>query len=180
MEARAKLFGHPLHQMLVVFPLGLLATAVIFDVVGLISGGATWPIVAYWTLLAGIIGALVAAPFGLIDFLAIPHGTRARRIGAMHGGGNAVVSLLFLGSWLLRSPQFAPGEAALALSFGGAAIALLTAWLGGELVSRLGVGVSDGAGLNASNSMHHDSRAGRHADPDGHRVRYAGRSTPSG
>jgi len=175
MEARAKLFGHPVHQMLVVFPLGLLATSVIFDVVGLISGGSTWPMVAYWTMAAGIVGAVVAAPFGLIDFLAIPHGTRARRIGAMHGGGNAVVSLLFLGSWLLRSPQQAPDEVALALSFGGAAIALLTAWLGGELVSRLGVGLSDGAGLDASNSMHHDSAAGRHADPDGRRVRYAGR-----
>lgn len=175
MEARAKLFGHPVHQMLVVFPLGLLATAVIFDVVGLISGGATWPIVAYWTMLAGIIGALVAAPFGLIDFLAIPHGTRARRIGGMHGGGNAVVSLLFLGSWLLRSPQQAPDAIALALSFGGATLALLTAWLGGELVSRLGVGVSDVAELNASNSMRNDARTMSPGDPDGRRVRYAGR-----
>ena len=60
MEARAKLFGHPVHQMLIVFPLGLLATSVIFDIVGLISGGETWPVVAYWTMLAGIIGALVA------------------------------------------------------------------------------------------------------------------------
>lgn len=175
MEARARLFGHPIHQMLIVFPLGLLATAVIFDVVGLISGGATWPTVAYWTLLGGIVGAVVAAPFGLIDFLGIPRGTRARRIGALHGGGNAIVSLLFAGSWLLRNPQQAPGDAALALSFGGVALALVTAWLGGELVSRLGVGVSDGAGLNASNSMHRDSGAGRHADPEGHRVRYAGR-----
>ena len=175
MEARARLFGHPVHQMLVVFPLGLLATAVIFDVIGLISGGATWPIVAYWTMLAGIVGAVVAAPFGLIDFLAIPRGTRARRIGAMHGGGNAIVSLLFVGSWLLRNPQQAPGEAALAMSFGGAALALVTGWLGGELVSRLGVGVSAAAGLNASNSLHRDSGTGRPADREGHRVRYAGR-----
>ena len=171
MESSAKAAGHPIHQQLIVFPLGLLATSVIFDVVGLISGGSTWPMVAYWTMLAGIVGALVAAPFGLIDFLAIPHGTRARRIGAMHGMGNGVVSLLFLGSWLLRSPQEFPTTAALALSFGGAALALLTAWLGGELVSRLAVGVSEGAGLNASNSMHSDAR---HADQ--HRpVRYAGR-----
>jgi uncharacterized membrane protein len=171
MEARAKLFGHPVHQMLIVFPLGLLATSVIFDVVGLISGGSTWPMVAYWTMLAGIVGALIAAPFGLIDFLAIPHGTRARRIGAMHGMGNGVVSLLFLGSWLLRSSQEFPTTAALALSFGGAALALLTAWLGGELVSRLAVGVSEGAGLNASNSMHSDAAHADHHGP----ARYAGR-----
>ena len=173
MEARAKLFGHPVHQMLIVFPLGLLATAVIFDIVGLVSGGETWPLVAYWTMLAGIIGALVAAPFGLIDYLTIPRGTRARRIGGFHGAGNAVVSLLFVGSWMLRSPRGFPDETALALSFGGAALALVTAWLGGELVSRLGVGVSQGAGLNASNSMHRPDRPDEH--PGGHRVRYAGR-----
>jgi uncharacterized membrane protein len=91
----------------------------------------------------------------------------------MHGAGNAVVSLLFLGSWLLRSPREFPDETALVLSFGGAALALLTAWLGGELVSRLGVGVSHGAGLNASNSMHRTDRPEEH--PGGPRVRYAGR-----
>lgn len=173
MEARAKLFGHPVHQMLIVFPLGLLATAVVFDIIGLISEGATWPMVAYWTMAAGIVGALLAAPFGLIDFLAIPHGTRARRVGALHGTGNAIVSLLFLASWLLRSPQEFPSGAALTLSFCGAGIALFTAWLGGELVTRLAVGVHDGASLNAPSSLH--PGADPHAEAQGRRVRYAGR-----
>ena len=45
---------------------------------------------------AGIVGGLLAAVFGLIDWLAIPKDTRARRIGAWHGGGNVVIVLLFV------------------------------------------------------------------------------------
>lgn len=89
MESRAKLLGHPAHQMLIVFPLGLLATAVIFDVVFLASGMLEMATVAYWLIAAGLIGALVAAPFGTIDWTAIPPGTRAKRIGAMHGSATS-------------------------------------------------------------------------------------------
>jgi uncharacterized membrane protein len=160
MKARAKLLGHSIHQMLIVFPVGLLATAVIFDIVALASGNPTWWLISYWVMAAGIAGALLAAPFGLIDWLSIPRGTRARRIGRFHGLGNGVVALLFLSSWLLRAGPGEPPEAlALTLSFSGAALTLLTAWLGGELVARLGVGVEDNAGLNAPNSLL--TRAGR-------------------
>jgi uncharacterized membrane protein len=154
MEARAKLFGHPIHQMLIVFPLGLLATAVIFDVVRIVSGNGYWSEIAYWLIVAGLIGGLVAAPFGLIDWTKIPSGTRAKRIGLLHGGGNLVVVLLFLGSWLLRGDDpRAPETLALVLSFAGAGLALVTGWLGGELVNRLGIGVEEGAHANAPSSL---------------------------
>jgi uncharacterized membrane protein len=153
MKARARLLGHPVHQMLVVFPLGLLATSVVFDIVSLASGATHWPIVAYWTLAAGIVGGLVAAPFGFIDWLGLPPGTRAKRIGALHGGGNLLVVLLFLVSWWLRTPGESVGSVPLVCSLAGATVALFTAWLGGELVSRLGVGVHEGAHVNASSSL---------------------------
>jgi uncharacterized membrane protein len=153
MKARARLLGHPVHQMLIVFPLGLLATAVVFDVVALASGNPQWWQISFWVMAAGIAGALLAAPFGLVDWLAIPRGTRARRIGRFHGLGNTVVSLLFLSSWLLRNQADPAPSLALILSFSGATLALLTAWLGGELVSRLGVGVEDDADLDAPNSL---------------------------
>src|SRR4051812_83307 len=102
MESRAKLLGHPVHQMLIVFPLGLLATAVIFDAVALVQGNGYWSEIAYWMIAAGILAGLLAAPFGFIDWLGIPSGTRAKRIGAIHGGGNLLVVVLFAASWLLR------------------------------------------------------------------------------
>jgi uncharacterized membrane protein len=154
MDARAKLLGHPVHQMLVVFPLGLLATAVIFDLVYFGTENPVHAQVAFWMVVAGVVGGLVAAPFGLIDWLSIPHGTRAKRIGAMHGGGNLVVTLLFLASALLRYDRVVtPPDVAYACSFAGALLALVTAWLGGELVDRLGVGVHSNANLDAPSSL---------------------------
>ena len=102
MEARAKLLGHPIHQMLIVFPLGLLAMAVVFDVLALALGQGNWSEIAYWMIAAGVITGLLAAPFGFIDWLAIPSGTRAKRIGAIHGVGNVLVVLMFTVSWLMR------------------------------------------------------------------------------
>jgi uncharacterized membrane protein len=154
MESRAKLFGHAVHPILIVFPLGLLATAIIFDIITLATGHGFWSQIAYWMIAAGIIGGLAAALFGFIDYLAIPANTRARSVGFWHGVGNVVVVMLFLASWLMRRPDpLNPGVAAYTLSFAGAGLALLTGWLGGELVERLGVGVDDGANLDAPNSL---------------------------
>ena len=154
MESRAKFLGHPIHQMLIVFPLGLLAMAVIFDLFTLIGGSGYWSEIAFWMIAAGVISGLVAAPFGAIDWLAIPAGTRAKRVGAIHGVGNVVVVVLFGLSWLMRrEAPTAPDALALLLSFAGAGIALYTGWLGGELVDRLAVGVDDGAHVDAPSSL---------------------------
>lgn len=157
MESRAKLFGHPIHQMLIVFPLGLLATSLFFDVIALAADIPGLSQASYYMIAAGIISGLVAAVFGLVDFLAIPNGTRAKRIGVMHGGGNVVVVVLFAASWFLRRGHPAdPGTFAVVLSASGAALGGLTGWLGGELVDRLGVGVDDGANLDAPSSLTHE------------------------
>ena len=154
MDSRAKLLGHPIHQMLIVFPLGLLAMAVIFDLLAMGLAEGYWSEIAYWMIAAGAITGLLAAPFGFVDWLAIPAGTRAKRIGAVHGAGNVLVVLLFAGSWLLRgdAPR-SPDGLALTLSFAGGALALVTGWLGGELVDRLSVGVDEGAHVNAPSSL---------------------------
>jgi uncharacterized membrane protein len=154
MESRAKLLGHPIHQMLVVFPLGLLAMAMIFDLLAIGLNQGYWSEIGYWMIAAGVVTGLLAAPFGFIDWLGIPAGTRAKRIGAVHGIGNVVVVVLFALSWLMRgdAPRN-PGALALALSFAAGALALFTGWLGGELVDRLAVGVDEGAHVDAPSSL---------------------------
>lgn len=126
MESRARLFGHPIHLVLISFPLGLLTTSVVFDVVYLLTGDEKWAEISFWMIAAGVIGGLVAAVFGLIDWLAIPSGTRAKSVGLWHGGVNVVMVALFTSSRLLRVG--APGEPGIVLSF---------------------VGVAEGAHLNA-------------------------------
>src|SRR5205823_2459123 len=127
MESRAKLLGHSVHQMLIVFPLGLLATAVIFDIISLITGRPAWTDASYHMIPAGIIGGLIAAVFGLLDWLKIPSGTRAWRVGAWHGGGNVIVVLLFAISWWMRrAAPSTPSGRALVFSFIGVLLALVT------------------------------------------------------
>ncbi|HKF85103.1 MAG TPA: DUF2231 domain-containing protein, partial [Candidatus Limnocylindrales bacterium] len=157
-ETRFKLLGHPVHPMLIVYPLGLLSAAVIFDVLYLVSGNGDLATFSFWALAAGLVGGLAAALFGLIDWLGLPDGTRAKRIGALHGGGNLLVVALFAVSFLLRlnNPQYLPDTLPLIVGLLGAGVALVTAWLGGELVYRLRVAVDDDAGLNASSSLDRD------------------------
>jgi uncharacterized membrane protein len=161
-ESRAKALGHGIHPMLIVFPLGLFATSVAFDVLYLITDRVGFQISAAYAIGAGVIGGLVAAVFGLIDWLGIPPGTRAKRIGAIHGIGNVFVVLLFALSWLVRAraQNWEPNALALVFSFAGIVLALMTSWLGGELVERLGLSVSEGAGVNAPSSLSQRSRGG--------------------
>lgn len=154
-----RVLGHPIHPILIVFPLGLFSTAVIFDVLFLLNAGAVFATVAYYMILAGVISGVVAELFGLIDWLPMAPNTRAKFIGAWHGVGNFVVVLMFAASAWLRAatPAFTPDTAALALSFGGAVLLMVTGWMGGELVYRMGVAVDEGANKNSPSSLTHKS-----------------------
>ena len=154
MESRAKLFGHPIHQQLIVFPLGLLVTSVVFDVIHLVTSNTLWAVIAFWMIVAGVVGGLAAAPFGLWDWIGIPNNTRAKRIGLLHGVGNVIVLLLFAASLMIRKDNTAAPEAfALLLSAVGVVVGAVTGWLGGELVTRLSIGVDAGANPEAPSSL---------------------------
>jgi uncharacterized membrane protein len=161
MESKARILGHGAHPLLIVFPLGLLSTAVIFDIVYLVTGSEGWTTISFWLIAGGVIGGLVAAVPGLIDWLAvIPSGTRAKSVGLIHGVGNVIVVVLFAISWLLRRDggtgvEMAgpPNSLALGLSFVAFVLALGTGWLGGELIERLGIAVHPGAHADAPNSL---------------------------
>jgi uncharacterized membrane protein len=163
MESRVKLLGHPIHPMLIVLPLGLFSIGVLFDVVYLVTGTDDFADVAFWDISVGIVGGLLAAVFGLADWLAIPTGTRAKQVGLVHGVGNFVIVILFIVSWILRLPDYAyaPNVLPFVLGLVGVGLALGTAWLGGELVYRLRVGVDDVAGLDAPNSLNAEPASGR-------------------
>ena len=167
MKSHVRLLGHSVHQMLVVFPLGLLGTSVVFDVLDVVTTTGAFLDAAYWMIAAGVVGGVVAAPFGLADWLHIPRGTRARRVGAWHGVGNACTLALFAGSWWLRDYDHDVPVVALALSLIGAALLLVTAWLGAEMVARLGIGVYEDANPDAPSSLDPASEAGSRHPPAG-------------
>lgn len=148
------LLGHRVHPMLIVFPLGLLGMAVIFDIIRLANGDTALSVAAYYMIAAGVVMGLVAAVFGLLDWLSVAANTRAHSVGARHGIGNVIVVVLFAVSWWLRRPDPAdPSTTAFVLGVIGLLLALVTGWLGGELVERLGVGVDRNANVDAPSSL---------------------------
>jgi uncharacterized membrane protein len=157
MNDGARILGHRIHPLLIVFPLGLLSTAVIFEIAYYATGTRTFSDVTYWMLISGVIGGLISAIFGLIDWIAIPSGTRAKTVGLIHAFTNAAALILFAVSWYLRTgPITEPTMLASALAFIGFATALVGGWFGGELVERLGIGVHPDANPNAPSSLSHE------------------------
>jgi uncharacterized membrane protein len=138
MENRIALFGHLLYQTLIVFPLVLLATSVIFDLIYIAMESVRWASVSYWMIVAGLIGGVVAIAFSLIDWRGLPSNTRAKSIGLCLILGNLLVVALFLVSWMIRGSSLEePSNTALMLSAVGIIIGMITGWLDGELVDSL-------------------------------------------
>lgn len=155
MKARVTLLGHPVHQMLVVIPLGLWAMAVIFDVITMFRSSADLSIASYWNIVAGCIAAVVVALFGLIDWTKIPNRTRAKKVGLMHAGTNVAVLVLFIIAAGMRSdnPGYVVTGGSLVIQLIAFALAGLGGWFGGELVDAYGIGVHEGAHPDAPGSL---------------------------
>ena len=132
---------HPIHPILVAFPIGLWVFSVVADLIFQFGWGATvWKDVAFYTLGGGIVGALLAAVPGFIDFLSITD-RKTRRVGVTHLVSNLIALVLFGGSFWLRwidSVGFLPA----ALSIFGLAALIVGGWFGGELVYVHSMGVT--------------------------------------
>jgi uncharacterized membrane protein len=152
MESRVQLLGHPVHQILVELPIGALGFAVTCDALHSVSGQPELASAARYALNFGLLTAALAAPFGLVDWLAIPSRTRAKRVGAWHAVGNVAVLALFGTARLLRGERRAL-RASKALSAAGLLLTGATAWAGGELINRHGIGVHDLLGPDAPSSL---------------------------
>jgi uncharacterized membrane protein len=143
MHTPASFKGHPIHPMLIVFPIGLCGFSLVADLIYQWNlGSEAWSLVAYYTLAGGIVGALAAAVPGLVDLIAI-NDPKAKRIGVAHMIINLVaVGLYALNLWL-RSQEGYSTNLTTALSVIGIGLLSLSGWLGGELVYIYGVAVED-------------------------------------
>ncbi|MET8758095.1 DUF2231 domain-containing protein [Lentzea sp. NPDC004782] len=156
MRSRVRAAGHAVHPILIVFPLGLLTTSAGFDVLYLITDRVSFGFTAAHLIAAGVLTGLLTAATGWLDWwLVTPRGTRARRIGLLHGLVNATVLVLFAVSWLLRLSQqdWTPTWPALVAAWLGVLVAGAGGWLGGELVERLGISVEEDAHPDAPSSL---------------------------
>src|SRR5207245_8679803 len=103
MASRASIGGHPIHPMLVPFPIGLLGFSFIADLLYLWRGNPVWEnYIAFYTLLGGIIGAAAAAIPGLIDWATLTD-QAAVRVANWHARVNIIGLVIFIASFYLRT-----------------------------------------------------------------------------
>lgn len=133
-ESTAAVRSHPLHPMLVPFPIAYLIGALATDLAWWGLNDPFWLRASLWLIGAGLIMGVIAASFGLVDFITLP---RVRRLtyGWMHFVGNIGVLSLAFANLLVRVND--EGDVipwGLLLSAGTAVLIVVTAWLGGELI----------------------------------------------
>lgn len=156
MHSRARVAGHAVHPMLMVFPLGLLSTAVVFDLLYLFTDKGAFAATGAYLIAAALIVSPATSIAGWIDWVAIPARTRAKRVGLLHGLGNHLILALFALSLLLRwlgDDGWRPGAVALVCELVGAALLVVTGWMGGELIERLNISIHEGAHPDAPSSL---------------------------
>lgn len=136
-------YGHPFHPALVALPIGAWISSVVLDVVSLSTDNAALAEASRWLIGIGIVTALLAAVFGLLDLSTIPRGTRAFRTGSIHAVLNVTAVLLFAVSLWTRAGEDGVPTSGLVLSVIAVAILGASGWLGGELAYHYGVRVAD-------------------------------------
>jgi uncharacterized membrane protein len=142
-------YGHPVHPVLVPLPIGIWTASAVFDLVALTNSEEEQIFAegAYWLIGLGILGAIAAAAFGLLDLLTIPRGTRAFKTGLTHMTLNLTVVALFVINFAVRAGQGHEEASVLAFIISLVALAILgvSGWLGGKLAYHYGVRVADEA-----------------------------------
>lgn len=147
-------YGHPFHPAVVTIPIGAWVASLVFDIASRASRDpAVFVKGAFWLIGIGIVGALVAAVFGLLDLMAIQHHpvdgesrhTRAFILGVVHMDLNLIVLSLYIADFFLRRGRLDhsyAGVLPLSLSIIALVVLGVGGWIGGVLAYRYGVRVA--------------------------------------
>jgi len=144
MRSKASFAGHPIHPMLIPFPLALWATSFAVDVLFYFLRHPTLLIISKFMIAAGCLGAIAAAIPGIIDWLAIKNG-EVKRVANWHARLNIAALVVFAISFFLRLGSYSEFVGRkltipFLLSLVGVILISISGWLGGELAFRYGVG----------------------------------------
>jgi uncharacterized membrane protein len=141
METRASFAEHPIHPILVTFPIGMWTFSLVCDVLYRLRDNPFWSDVAFYTMVGGLIGALVAAVPGLLDYLTI-RDKSTKRVGTAHLVINLTIVALYAVNLWLRMRSLPESVTPMVMSVVAFALLLVSGWLGGEMVFRHGVGTA--------------------------------------
>src|SRR5262245_15578966 len=147
MASRASIYRHPIHPMIIVFPIGLWVFSFVCDLVALKrpENSVFWNDMAFYTMAGGVVGAIAAAIPGFIDYLGL-HEPRVKRIATTHLVLNLVVIILYVFNLGFRLNQpVEPRISAVLISAIAIVLLAISGWLGGSMVYVHGVAVERGS-----------------------------------
>ncbi|MBO9702045.1 MAG: DUF2231 domain-containing protein [Sporocytophaga sp.] len=143
--SKGKLLGHPIHVMLVHFPLALFPVSLVLDIIYLQSGGLLFSTMSFYCLCIGLAGGFAAAVFGLWDLLNIGKDPDVLRTAFIHGGINSLIlfSYTIIATLRYKQPDYASASPDIQVITNALLNVLLVtaAYFGGELVFRYKVGI---------------------------------------
>ncbi|HXS51820.1 MAG TPA: DUF2231 domain-containing protein [Usitatibacter sp.] len=153
MRTPASIAGHPIHPMVVPIAIGGFILSFAFDIVCLASGNMDpWATVAYFTMIGGIVGALIAAVFGFTDYASLSD-VRIKHIASMHMALNLTIVILYIVNAWVRHGNPSSLKGPMLLSLLCIILLIISGWLGGKMVYECGVAVSpDGEGLRGGST----------------------------
>lgn len=142
MKSKASIKSHPLHPILVGFPIAFYIGALLFDALAVFYHNIEYSITGKYMHIAAIVGAALAAVPGVIDYLSvIPPDSSAKKRGARHGLINTIVLVIFAIALYLKYRDDVSPYIILLLEFAGVALTFVAGWMGGTLVYRNQIGV---------------------------------------
>lgn len=132
MQGKAVIGNHPIHPMLVALPIGFFVGAAVSDIISIWGNPAFWPVMSRWLIAFGVIGALLAALFGFIDYFTAPMSNVTKRTATTHMGLNLIVVVIYAASFFVRlnAPTATLGYI---FSFLGLGILAVSGWYGGAI-----------------------------------------------
>ena len=142
MKSRANIKGHPIHPMLIPFPVAFFTGTLIFDILGIVNDNRNFWSIGEWLVIAGIIGAVLAAVPGVIDYFGtVPPDSSAKKRATKHGLTNITMLILFCIAAYYRRGENASSTVILALEGVGFILMCIAGWMGATLVYRNQIGV---------------------------------------
>jgi uncharacterized membrane protein len=144
MNKGLRIFGHPVHAIMASFPIALLGTSLIWDVIGMWRDDGPWWSISFWNIALGLVIALVTATAGAIDYAAIKQSDQVMKVATTHMILMLCAVTTYGGSLLLRGGPGIPTPnhrvIIMAIEFIGLILLVVGGWFGGDLVFKFGVG----------------------------------------
>ncbi|MBD5634102.1 MAG: DUF2231 domain-containing protein [Candidatus Eremiobacteraeota bacterium] len=142
MQGKATFRGHPLHLMLIPFPVAFWSGALFTDSAGALTHDAFWFRMSAVLIAMGTVGAVLASVAGFVDYRTAVMSRRAHGIATGHMLWSLATLAAFALAWFLRGAFYA-APAGVVATVAGAALLFVAGYLGSELANRYRVGISD-------------------------------------